>query len=102
MRVVVTMLALAIGATAAPAGSARFEPVAIPPATTQFNSQPARDCPPVAATLAGQRSLIHGGPIRPRKLTELPPAVAFMAVYRTENGCEVPMTVSEYRTGRRP
>jgi len=37
----------------------------------------------------------------PPPRTELPPAVGYMAVYRTVNGCEVPMTIVEYRTGRR-
>lgn len=40
-------------------------------------------------------------PLVPRKLDQLPPGRAYMAVYRTINGCEVPMTVVEYRTGRR-
>jgi hypothetical protein len=45
---------------------------------------------------------LRGDRIAPRKLTELPPAIGYMAVYRTINGCEVPMTVVEYRTGRKP
>ena len=41
-------------------------------------------------------------PLKPRKLTELPPGNGYMAVYRTVNGCEFPMTMVEYRTqGRR-
>jgi len=39
--------------------------------------------------------------LQPRKLTELPPAQGYMAVYRVTNGCEDPMTMVEYRTGRR-
>lgn len=35
----------------------------------------------------------------PRKLTELPPATGYMAVYRTINGCEEPLTVVDYRRG---
>ena len=41
-------------------------------------------------------------PVKPQKLNELPAAQGYMAVYRTIEGCEVPMTVTEYRTGRRP
>ena len=37
-------------------------------------------------------------PLKPRKLTELPPAKGYMAVYRTVDGCEYPMTMVEYRT----
>ena len=41
-------------------------------------------------------------PLKPQKLTELPPGKGYMAVYRTLNGCEFPMTVVEYWTqGRR-
>ena len=36
-----------------------------------------------------------------RRLDQLPGATAYMAVYRTVNGCEEPMTVTEYRTNRR-
>ena len=36
-------------------------------------------------------------PVVPRKLDELPDATAYMAAYRTINGCEAPMTVVEYR-----
>ena len=36
-------------------------------------------------------------PVRPRKLGELPPATGYKAVYRTIDGCEVPMTVAEYQ-----
>ena len=41
------------------------------------------------------------GPTEFKRLDELPPATAYMAVYRTVDGCEIPMTVTEYRTGRR-
>ena len=41
----------------------------------------------------------RGGPVTPRKLTELPPAESYKAVYRTVNGCEEPMTVAEYQRG---
>jgi hypothetical protein len=39
------------------------------------------------------------GPAQFRKLDELPDATGYMAVYRTVDGCEVPMTVVEYRQG---
>jgi len=41
-------------------------------------------------------------PLKPQKLTELPPGKGYMAVYRTVDGCEYPMTMVEYQTqGRR-
>jgi hypothetical protein len=41
------------------------------------------------------------GKLAPRKLTELPPATTYMAVYRTVNGCEEPLTMTEYRRSGR-
>ena len=41
-------------------------------------------------------------PLMPRKLTELPTATTYMAVFRHIGLCEAPMTMVEYRTqGRR-
>lgn len=41
-----------------------------------------------------------GEPLMPHKLTELPPANAYSAVYRRISGCEVPVVV-KYGVGRR-
>lgn len=41
----------------------------------------------------------RGDWVAPRKLTDLPPAESYKAVYRTVNGCEEPMTVAEYQRG---
>lgn len=38
----------------------------------------------------------RGKPVRPYKLTELPPASAYLAVYRTVDGCEVPMILTQH------
>jgi hypothetical protein len=37
----------------------------------------------------------------PKKLTELPPATTYMAVYRHIGTCEAPLTMAEYRNPRR-
>ncbi len=92
MRVTATLLALAIST---PAMSAA-------PAVGGAKSPPAANCPRTASHFAGKGSLYRGDQVTPRKLSELPPAIGYMAVYRTVNGCEVPMTIVEYRTGRRP
>lgn len=47
-------------------------------------------------------SSYRGERVVPRKLTELPSGAAYMAAYRTVDGCEEPLTLTEYRTGRRP
>ena len=43
-----------------------------------------------------------GKPLKPHKLTELPPATTYMAVFRHIGMCEVPLTMTEYRNPRRP
>ncbi len=56
---------------------------------------------PQVCRRAADRLVWRDDKLQPRKLTELPPAQGFMAVYRVTNGCEDPMTMVEYRTGRR-
>ena len=46
-------------------------------------------CPRTTSVYAWRR----GEPLQPRKLTELPPANAYSAVYRRIGGCEVPVVV---------
>jgi hypothetical protein len=62
-----------------------------PPASSTAN------CPRTTSVYAWQR----GKPVKPQKLTELPPAKGYMAVYRVVGGCEIPMTMTEYRQGSR-
>ena len=76
------MLLFAAAIAAAPLGL---------PATSGAN------CPRTTSVYAWQR----GKSVKPQKLNELPPARGYMAVYRRVGGCEVPMTVTEYRQGRR-
>lgn len=59
------------------------------------------NCPRTTSYLADKTGIYRGPGIAPKKLTELPPATAYMAVYRVVAGCEVPMTVTEYRNPRR-
>ena len=58
-------------------------------------------CPRTTSYLANGNGLYRGPPAIPKKLTELPPATGYMAVYRQVGGCEVPLTVVEYRRGQR-
>lgn len=92
MRVFAILMALAISAPA----------TAAEPAVKVPNAQAPSNCPRATSHFAGKGSLYRGDRVVPRKLAELPPAIGYMAVYRTVNGCEVPMTIVEYRTGRRP
>ena len=105
MRLSMILFALVVSAPAASAGPIAA-PAAAPAARTPsapnpLHSQEADNCPRTVSHYAGKDSMFRGAPLAPKKLTELPPAVGYMAVYRTVNGCEVPMTIVEYRTGRR-
>jgi hypothetical protein len=56
------------------------------------------DCPKTTSYLADASGLYRGPRLRPRKLTELPPGTAYMAVYRRIGRCEAPLTMSDYLT----
>ena len=88
------LLLLAAAALIA-APSAAAEPVKAPPPSPKAN------CPRTTSHYASKDLMYRGDRIAPKKLTELPPGIGFMAVYRTVNGCEAPMTMVEYRAGRR-
>ena len=90
MRVLAALLAIAaaaplIGATAANHGNANL----------------GKECPRTSSYLADQAGSYRGQPLTPRKLTELPPAITYMAVYRHIGECEDPLTMVEYRNPRR-
>jgi hypothetical protein len=88
-------------------------PLLVPAATSAQTLAPAVESPentaqPIAATGSNCRKTTsyhaelgswRGDPVAPRKLTDLPPAESYKAVYRTVNGCEEPMTVAEYQRG---
>jgi hypothetical protein len=90
------MRLLIFAAVAIFAAPSLAEPVKVP--TTSAGAK----CQRTTSHYATNGSMFRGDRIGPRILTELPPAIGYMAVYRTVNGCEVPMTIVEYRTGRRP
>ncbi|MDP9423624.1 MAG: hypothetical protein M3Q19_12480 [Pseudomonadota bacterium] len=78
---------VAIIALAAGHAVAAQKPALIPP-----------DCPKVTSHMANG-SAWRNDPAKPKKLTELPPADAYAAVYRTdERGCVLPV---KYRDTRR-
>ena len=57
-------------------------------------------CRNADAQFAGRDGLAPIEPLRPQKLTELPPATTYMAVYRHIGGCNAPLTMVEYRNTR--
>jgi hypothetical protein len=71
---------------------------AIPTAALQGGP---RNCPRTSSYLADKSSIYRGAPLAPKKLNQLPPGTTYMAVYRRIDGCEVPLTMVEYRNPRR-
>jgi hypothetical protein len=98
-RSLVMRLLLVAAFVAIPAAAA-----AAPQSVTVLNGAPATNtanCPRTTSHLADASGLYRGKPLAPRKLTELPPGTAYMAVYRHIGGCEAPLTMVEYRNPRR-
>jgi len=93
MRVPAALVALAICAPAVAAGSGS------PP--DKAGATGAVNCPRTTSQLARERDIYNGKKLAPQKLTELPPGTAYMAVYRHIDGCEAPLTMTEYRNPRR-
>ena len=64
--------------------------------------QPAPDssashCQRTRSYVAEGTGVYRAEPLTPKKLTELPPATAYMAVYRHIGQCEAPLTMARYR-----
>jgi hypothetical protein len=80
-------------------------PFAAASAASNQNAQPsgtssAANCPQTAAHVAAEKAPYHGQKLAPHKLTDLPPATTYMAVYRRIDGCEAPLTMADYRNPR--
>jgi hypothetical protein len=88
MRVPIVLAALVLSGPAVAAGP------------MQSKSQ-AANCPQTTSYLADQSGMYRGKPVAPKKLNELPQATTYMAVLRRINGCEAPLTLTEYRNPRR-
>ena len=67
------------------------------PGPRQLGVKPAAECRRAKDYTAQSGTDWRGEGLTPKNLTELRPATAYMAVERVVDGCEVPMTVVEYR-----
>lgn len=61
-----------------------------------------KKCANATSQFAGPGSVYRGDPAKPKKLTELPPAETYAAVYRVVDGCAVPVLYREVRAVRPP
>ena len=93
MRVPAMLMILATSASVG-AGAASSQSMRAPVASS------ASHCPRVTSYLADRSGSYRGQPLRPQKLTQLPPGTAYMAVYRHVGGCEDPLTMADYRNPR--
>ncbi len=76
--------------------------VVTPPPPAGQSAADEDQCANVTAHLAGKPEALRGNPNKPQKLTELPDAQTFAAVYRVVNGCAVPVLYREVREVRPP
>ncbi|QNM81769.1 hypothetical protein H8M03_06760 [Sphingomonas sabuli] len=71
-----------------------------PAAIASAWSATGQECRKAEAAKAESGPAWRDTPVTPKKLTDLPDANSYMAVFRTVDGCEVPMSVVEYRSGQ--
>jgi len=71
--------------------------IAVGPTLPNPSSDGTKACRRASSYYAWQRDKR----VEPRKLTELPPGRGYMAVVRQIGGCDIPLTVVEYRQGPR-
>jgi hypothetical protein len=72
----------------------------VTPPTTGQGAALTDKCAKATSHLAGEPAILRGDPGKPKKLTELPDAQTFAAVYRLENGCAVPVLYGTFREVR--
>ncbi len=61
-----------------------------------------KKCANASSHLARRGAVLRSDPARPQKLTELPDAETYAAVYRLESGCAVPVLYRDTREVRPP
>lgn len=88
-----------LAAVFAMAGSAH---VVTPPSSPAQGALGTDKCVNATNHYAGKTSIYRGDPAKPRKLTELPQAETYAAVYRVVDGCAVPVLYREVREVRPP
>ena len=81
------------------AASASAQPgIITPPSVQRSGMLQKSDCPTATSQFARDGSVWRKQPVKPHKLTELPPADSYAAVYRLdERGCMVPVKYRDIR-----
>lgn len=99
--VLAILLALTGSPTLAGTPAERFKIEVHPRRPFRTPANPNFHCPRTTGQLVDRKGFDPGLPLTPRKLTQLPPATTYMAVYRHVGTCEVPLTMTDYRNPRR-
>ena len=96
-----SILLVPVLASAVPASSqSLYSDAPSPAVVTVLPADQGENCRRATSYYADLASNYRGDRVVPRNLSELPSGSAYMAVYRTIDGCEEPMTLTEYRGGR--
>lgn len=86
-------VAMAFAATASAQPAAQQEPLRVGRTLV-----PGSDCATASSHMAGRGSAWSGDPVTPKKLTELPPAETYAAIYQLDGeGCMVPVMYRDVR-----
>jgi hypothetical protein len=99
MRLLFPVLALPLLVPAATSAQPLAPAVESPQNTARAIASTGSICRKTTSYRADGTLAWRDDPVTPKRLTELPPAESYKAVYRTVNGCEEPMTVAEYQRG---
>ena len=99
MRLLFPVLALPLLVPAASSAQMPAPAVESPQDSARAIASTGNNCRKTASYRADGTLAWRDDPVTPKRLTELPPAESYKAVYRTVNGCEEPMTVAEYQRG---
>lgn len=99
MRLLFPVLALPLLVPAATSAQTPASAIQSPQSSARPLAVTGSNCRKTTSYHAELGSAWRGGEVPPRKLTELPPAESYKAVYRTVNGCDEPMTIAEYQRG---
>ena len=95
MRFIALAVAAVLFATATPA---EMGPQPLRPKALEAFGSARSDCSPTVAQRLAKQVQQQDGPQLFHRLDKLPPATAYAAVVRKVDGCEVPLTMVEYRS----
>ena len=102
MRVSLALVTLAVAVPALAAdANGGLKVQTVPETVSGVGPRSTANCPHARSYVAQDQGIYQGQKLAPKKLTELPPGVGYMAVLRQIGGCDAPLAMVEYRNPRR-